>query len=69
MTKFNVYFTTVASATITVEAEDGEAAIEAAFQQGLPYAPAFSGFDLGEWMPNSEFDPRSKPEDDYEEVS
>lgn len=69
MTKrFQVYLVTTASCVIEVEAEDGEAAVELALQEDLPYAPAFAGFDLGDWTTASELWPQhSKPEDDYDE--
>jgi hypothetical protein len=67
--KFRVYLVTTASTVVEVEAEDGEEAIEKAFETPLPYAPAFAGFDLGDWTLPSELMPEfNKPEDDYEEV-
>ena len=49
MPKYDVYLVAVASTVVEVEAEDKEAAIEAAYQQGLPYAGYGSDFELGEW--------------------
>jgi hypothetical protein len=70
MTKYKVYLVAVASTVIEVEAEDGDAAVEAAFEHSLPYAPYGCGFDLGDWGTASELWPRfNKPEDDYEEVT
>lgn len=71
MAKFKVYLVTTASTVVEVEAESGEEAVEKAMEHDLPYAPAFAGFDLGDWVPASELFPEhSKPEDDYyEEVS
>lgn len=69
MGRFIVYLVTTASASVEVEAEDGEEAVEKAFESSLPYASAFAGFDLGDWTTPSELFPKwSKPEDDYEEV-
>lgn len=70
MSKFIVYLVTTASTSVTVEAEDGEAAVEEALRGHLPYADAFAGFDLGEWTTQSDLFPKSSsPENDYEEVS
>lgn len=71
MAKFIVYISAIASATVEVEAEDGEEAVEIAFggKVELPYASAFAGFELSEWTTNSELFPQfAKPEEDYEEV-
>lgn len=69
MPKFIVYLVTTASTSVAVEAEDGEDAVEKAFETSLPYASAFAGFDLGDWMTPSGLMPEfNKPEDDYEEV-
>jgi hypothetical protein len=69
MPKFIVYLVSTASTSVTVEAEDGEDAVEKAFQTSLPYAGAFAGFDLGDWTTPSDLMPQfNKPEDDYEEV-
>jgi hypothetical protein len=72
MTKYRVYLVATASTTVEVEAEDGEAAVEQALSGDLPlpFAPAFAGFDLGDWTTESELSPQyNKPEDDYEEVA
>lgn len=71
MPKFKVYLQTIASTVIEVEAEDGEQAIELAFEEDLPYAPAFADYEFsGEWMTASDMFPGfAKPENDYAEVS
>lgn len=68
MTKYLVYLTAVASTSVEVEAEDGEEAVEIALAGRLPYAPAFAGFDLGEWTTQSELFPHANPDYDYEEI-
>jgi hypothetical protein len=69
--KFRVHLVTVASTAGEVEADDGEAAVEKAFDQELPYAPAFASYEFGEWSTASESFPDviNKPENDYEEIS
>lgn len=72
MAYYSVSFQTVASATVKVEADDQEAAIELAYD-GLPYAPAFSDYEFGEWEISSEFqrvigDPNPSTEWDVEEI-
>jgi hypothetical protein len=67
--KYRVYMFTTASTTVEVEADTQSEAIDAAFESSLPYAPAFSGFDLGEWSLGSEMYPETyKLEDDAELV-
>ncbi len=67
---FRVNLVTVASTTVEVEAEDEQEAAEKAFEQSLPYASAFAGFELGEWeLPSEMFPEQNKPEHDVEEVS
>lgn len=69
MPKYRVYLVTVASTTVEVEAADGDAAVEAAFEGELPYAPGFADYEFGEWTTPSELFPKgSRPEDDYEEI-
>lgn len=72
MPYYSVSFQTVASATVKVEADDEEAAIELAYDD-LPYAPGFSNYDFGEWEISSEFqraigDPNPSTEWDVEEI-
>ena len=71
MPKYRVHLVTVASTSVEVEADDGEAAIEKAFEQELPYAPAFADYEFGEWSTASELFPGgvNAPENDYEEIS
>lgn len=67
MPRYAVYLVTTASTVIEVEAEDGEDAIEKAFEQGTPTPCHQEEFDLGDWTTSSELFPQwSKPEDDYE---
>lgn len=55
MPKFTVFLTTTASLAVTVEAEDREAAIDAAYDNGQYLCAQCSGWgqdwglDLGEW--------------------
>ncbi|MDF2915977.1 MAG: hypothetical protein K0S70_194 [Microbacterium sp.] len=68
MPKFRVYIQTVASAYVEIEADDGDAAVEKAFEEGnFPYAPGFAEYEFGEWTTPSELFPeQAKSEDDYE---
>lgn len=69
MPTYDVYLVAVASTVVTVEAEDQDAAYEATFEQSLPYADAFCGFDLGDWELHSNLFPATgKFEDDIVEV-
>lgn len=69
MTKYAVHLVAVASTTVEVEAEDGEQAIEEAFNEALPFAPFNAGFELGDWELASELFPKyNHPEDDYEVI-
>ena len=69
MAKYRVHLVTVASTIVEVEAEDGEQALEAAFDGDLPYAPGFADYEFGEWTTASELFPKgNNPEDDYEEI-
>lgn len=68
MAKYIVYLTSVASMAVEVEADSGDEAVEIALDGDLPYAGAFSGFELGQWGTNSDLFPQFKPEDDYEEI-
>lgn len=70
MSKYRVSLCALAEYSIVVEAEDGERAIERAFEQAtLPNFPPGMEGDLGEWTTLSEMFPdRNKPEDDYELV-
>jgi hypothetical protein len=69
MPKFKVYLVTTASTVVEVEAEDGEQAIELAFEGELPYAPAFADYEFGEWTTASEMFPdHTNPDNDYEEI-
>ena len=69
MPKYNVYLLAVASTVVEVEAEDKDAAYEAAYEQGLPYADAFCGFDLGDWELGSTMFPEGSTfEEDIVEV-
>lgn len=68
MPRYNVYLVAVASTQVEVEAEDGEQAVELAFQQDLPYAPGFANYDFGEWTTSSELF-QGDPQDDWEEIA
>lgn len=69
MPKYNVYLLTVASTVVEVEAEDKVAAADAVYEQALPYADAFCGFELGEWELGSDLFPgQSTFEEDIVEV-
>lgn len=69
MPKYRVYLVSTASAVVEVEAEDGEQAVENAFEGGLPYADASAGFDLGDWsLPSEVYGSDADPQDDYEEI-
>jgi len=66
MAEYKIYMVTTASTAITVEADDYDEALELAFEK-TPYANAFTGYDLGDWMLPSEYNPKNnRPEDDYE---
>jgi hypothetical protein len=71
MPKYRVYLVTTASATVEVEADDTEQAIELAFQEapgGLCHQCA-RDYDLGDLQLSSEMFPQfNKPENDVEEV-
>lgn len=72
MPYYSVSFETVATATVKVEAGDEEAALELAYDD-LPYAPAFSNYEFGEWEISSEFqraigDPNPSTEWDVVEI-
>lgn len=70
MATYRVHLVTVASHTVEVEAEDGDAAIEVALRSEHPYFPGGMDGDLGEWTTSSELFPDiSKPESDYELIS
>ena len=66
MSKFTVYFTTPASMSVTVEAEDYDEAIETAWDKiarpgSFVYASHPRGFDLaGEWEPECVVDDSDK---------
>jgi len=62
MAKYRVYLVAVAEATVEVEAEDRESAIEAAFEN----APA--GAIVGEWTLGSDLWPGSPASGDCEEI-
>lgn len=67
MAKYRVYLVTTASCVVEVEAENGDEAVEAAFNTELPHVSAFAGYDLGEWTTASDlFHGTSDPADDYE---
>lgn len=68
MARYKVYLQTIASTVVEVDAEDGEEAIEKAYQGDLPYSPGFADYEFsGEWQTPSEMFPQyAKPEDDYE---
>lgn len=69
MTRYRVYLVAVAEVAVEVEAEDGEDAIEQAFESALPFAPHNAGFDLGDWTLASELFPQwSSAEEDYEVI-
>lgn len=71
MPKYNVYLVTTASATVKVEAEDPESAIEQAFQEapgGLCHQCG-RDYDLGDLQLSSELFPQiNSPENDVEET-
>ena len=67
MRKYTVYLVTTAEHVVEVEAEDGEDAIEKAFETSLPYAPHNAGFSIGDWTHSSELY-GTPPSEDYEEI-
>lgn len=70
MKKYTVYMVAVVSTAVEVEAEDGEEAVELAYEADLPRLNISNGnMDMGDWTVASEIFPHSKPEDDYEEIS
>lgn len=68
MSKYVVYLVATISTAVEVEAEDGEEAVELAFEQDLPSLNISNrGMDMGDWSVASDLFPQfSKPEDDYE---
>lgn len=70
MKKYVVYMVAVVSTAVEVEAEDGEEAVELAYEADLPRLNISNGnMDMGDWTVASEIFPGNKPEDDYEEIS
>ncbi len=70
MSKYIVYLVATVSTAVEVEAEDGNEAVEIAFEQDLPRLNISNGsMDMGDWSTPSDLFPNwSKPEDDYELV-
>lgn len=70
MSKYIVYLVATVSTAVEVEAEDGNEAVDLAFEQDLPRLNHSNGnMDMGDWTTASEIFPQwSKPEDDYELV-
>lgn len=70
MSKYIVYLVSTVSISVEVEAEDGNEAVDLAFEQDLPRLNISNGnMDMGEWTTASDLFPQfSKPEDDYEMV-
>lgn len=71
MKKYRVYLNAVVSTSVDVEAEDGEAAVEAAFSKGVPGLMFLDHTypDVGDWGTPSDFDPKNnKREDDYMQI-
>lgn len=69
MTKYVVYMTATASCSIEVEADNPDEAIDLAYEADKPYAPAFCGFDLGDWELPSDMNPEyNRPEDDWDVI-
>lgn len=68
MSKYVVYLVATVSTAVEVEAENGEDAVELAFEQDLPLLNISNGnMDMGDWTTQSDLFPQwSKPEDDYE---
>lgn len=68
MSKYVVYLVATVSTAVEVEAEDGNEAVELAFEQDLPRLNISNGsMDMGDWSTQSDLFPEfSKPEDDYE---
>lgn len=68
MSKYVVYLVATVSTAVEVEADDGNEAVELAFEQDLPRLNISNGqMDLGDWTTPSDLYPQwSKPEDDYE---
>jgi hypothetical protein len=58
MPKYRVYLQTVASTTIEVEADDEDAAIDAAYDQGTPTLCAYcSGYNQSHNLDLGDFEP------------
>jgi len=70
MSKYVVYLVATVSTAVEVEAENGEEAIEVAFEEDLPRLNVSNrGMDMGDWtLPSDLFPNWSKAEDDYELV-
>lgn len=68
MSKYVVYLVATVSVAVEVEAENGDEAVELAFEQDLPRLNISNGsMDMGDWSVASDLFPEfSKPEDDYE---
>jgi len=67
MPKYRVWLVSTVSTSVEVEAEDGDEAVEVAFEQDLPYLNITNeGIDMGDWTVESELFPHAKPENDYE---
>lgn len=68
MSKYVVYLVATVSTAVEVEAEDGDEAVELAFEEDLPRLNISNGnMDMGDWSTQSDLFPQfHKPEDDYE---
>lgn len=68
MPKYRVYLIAVAEHAVEIEAEDGNRAVELAFENDLPRASFQNGFDLSDWSTSSEVFGTPQA-DDYEEIA
>lgn len=65
MAKYRVHLVAVAEASVEVEAEDGDQAVELAYEKAPSGANISNDFDMGDWSTASELWRDQKPEDDY----
>lgn len=71
MAKYRVFLNAVVSTAVEVEAEDGDSAVDAALERGVPGLMFLDHTypDVGDCgTPSDLFPESSRPEDDYEAV-
>lgn len=67
MAKYRVWLVSTVSTQVEVDADNGDEAVERAFEQDLPYLNVSNhDMDMGDWSVGSDLFPNAKPEDDYE---